>query len=413
MTLDSAHVVRQNLNDTEDEYVQFDFGYPVNRILSPTGFSLEGYSSNASAHSISAQIIQGNDGAVLAGYQPGTNVKGFTLATVNAGAVQDESQKVNMPDSVPLSGNYDVSAATDGPQLVSVVANPTLEQIQFNFDRQVNKIDANASDFGFYTMDGTAHDGTSVVTEDNNTVTVKFANDVEHAVAYFADSGSVDGARGIGNLPTSIGTTKTTAPHLAAVSSLIGNTQFDFTFSEPVENVQPSKFHVYTPDGTSYTASGFVQPSPDVIQAAFPSIQKFGHTVSLASVNQDAVQASDGSATPSTVGDLQVAGSDQATAGHTSGPDLVSASVDNATGQMRLTFDKVIDDDTMYQPSNFSVITDAGAIVPARSFVEVDGDSVVVNFPRNAAEAAHTVTVSHGAVKDFQGDVNQAATVSY
>lgn len=415
MSLVSAQVVRENLNDTQEEYVQFNFGYPVQSIVQQSGLTLTGYSQNSSVSSTSAQLVHGNSNDVLAAFPAGTDVQAYTMAVVGQGVVQDNSNEVNVPGSVGLGGSTVTTATgTAAPQLISVVSNPTLEQIQYTFSHNVTKAggsaQATAAAFGFYTPDGTAVKGTSVVSSDLSEVTIQFpkTNQVQHAVMYYADAGAVKDIQGLTSVPSSTGSLST-APGLTGVTP-VGKTQFAFTFNEPVGSVDAAKFLVYAADGTQYVGSGYVQPSVDVIQVAFPQIQQFTGLVSEAAAATGAVKANDGSATPSTAGTRSV-GAAGPVSGQTSGPDLVSASVNHTTGQVTLTFDKAINDNITYSPSNFEVITSSGDVQTARAFVEVSGETVVLDFNRSMADAAQYVTALTGAVQTFQGDKNPQGSV--
>lgn len=411
LALVSAQVVRENLNDTEASYVQFNFGFPVNAIKNSTGFTLQGYNVDTTISSSAAKLVQGNPNSVLAEYPAGTDVARFTLASVDTGVVVDNVNKTNVPSAAPLGGSTaSGNVVTDAPALVSVRAIPTLEQVEYTFNQQIDrKTGGNASSLGFYTLDGRAVTATSAVTAVDNKVTMAFNGQVEDAVLFFAKSGAVKSARGTDSTPSSVGR-PTTAPNLSAVSNLIGKTQFDFTFDRPVSGVVADHFSVYSADGQHYVAQGYVQPSADVVRVAFPQIEKFGTHITLGTADDGAAHANDGSNAGSTLGSKSI-GTAAISSGKTSGPDLTSATIDNATGQVRFVFDKTVDDNKTYDAKNFSVVTQSGDIVTARSFVEVDGNTVLVTFDQPVAAAARNVTVSKGAVKDFQGQSNPIGSV--
>jgi hypothetical protein len=242
------------------------------------------------------------------------------------------------------------------------------------------------------------------------TLTMSFDTQVESGALYFAKAGAVKDARGVLNTPGSVGR-PTTAPNLVSVSDLIGKTQFDFAFDGPVTSPAADHFAVYAANGTRYPGQIAVLPSSNVLRVAFPEIEKFGSQITLAAADDSAVHANDGSNASSTLGSRAI-GPAVVAAERTSGPDLVSVSIDNATGHLRYIFDKPVDDNQAYDPRNFTVVTRSGDIVKARYFVEVDGDSVLVAFDEPVAAAAESVATANGAVKDFQGQANPQGTVA-
>jgi len=109
---------------------------------------------------------------------------------------------------------------------------------------------------------------------------------------------------------------------------------------------------VDTADGAAHAASSAVRPSAHVVRVAFPEVQKYGSMVTVTTAEQGVVQATDGSNVPSAAG-TEVVGRES---GLTAGPDLRSVTVDRTTGQVRYLFDKAIDDNKSYDPSDFALI---------------------------------------------------------
>lgn len=375
---------------------------------------LEGYSAKTQIDSHDAKIVHGNPNQVLAGYPAGTDVRGFTAATVSAGAAMDESGREALPTTTALAGSDGSIGPVDLPMLTSVSRDDTLNQITFHFDHNLNKdaSSATASDLGFYTQSGRAVTGESIVTTDLHDVTVQFKSQVRNAVRYFAAAGAVSSARGQDNPPTAVGG-RTVVPALRSVSGLVGKTQVRYTFSQPVSSVTASDFIVYTADGQAVPGSGYVKPASNVVQVAFPQIQRYGGSITLAAVKASAVKASDSSQAANTVASMAVGhGSQHALAGMTSGPDLMSASISTSTGQVQYTFNKPINDSATYKAGNFQLVTGAGDVATASAVVGVDGNSITVDFDPTDARAAHTAAVSSAAVSNFQGDTNPLGTVT-
>ncbi|WP_406690771.1 hypothetical protein REH65_00605 [Saccharopolyspora sp. ID03-671] len=408
MTVDNVQVVSENLDDNAPEQVRYTFSKPVTDVGNASSFQLSGFSTGATAKAQTAKIVEGDTNAVLTEYAPGTDVRAFTVAITDSQAVQNETGRTNLPNTNELQGGGARVNGTDAPRLESASANPTLDQVTYTFDRSLKDGGANASNLGLYTLDGREIDGKSIVTTDSEdrTVTVQFDSQVEDGVKHFAKADAVTDTRGVQNAPSSVGD-PTTAPDLSSVSGLIGRTQFDYTFDQPVTVNSPQGFVAYTADGKAIEGSSVVQPSANVVRVAYPEIQNYGDQISLAAVNQDAVKSSDGSATPNVVGDESIGGSKSGSL--TSGPDLTGASLDSGTGQIRLDFDEPIDDNKEYDKSGFQLVTQAGDRIDATSVVEVDESSLLVNFNRAAADAAESVTVKANAVQDEQGNGNLLA----
>lgn len=409
MTVDSVEVVSQDLNDDAPEQVEYRFAEPVSDVGNPSSFQLSGFATNASVKAQSAQIKEGDTNTVLTEYAPGTDVDAFTVAITDSQAVQNESGRTNLPNTNELQGADSNVSGTDAPRLTDRShKNDTLDQVTYVFDRNIKEDGggADASKFGLYTRDGRAIEGQSIVTSNDDTVTVQFDSQVEDGVKQFANADAVTDTRGVKNAPSAVGE-DTTGPNLASTSGLIGKTQFDYKFDEPVTAEDAKKFTVYTADGKAIQGDSMVQPSPDTIRVAYPDIQDYGDQISLAAVDEGAAQSSDGSATANAVGDQSVGGDRSGSL--TSGPDLTGASVDSDTGQVRLDFDETIDDGKDYDKAGFQLVTSAGDRIDARDVVEVDGNSVLVSFNRASAEASDSVTIKNNAVQDEQGNGNLLA----
>lgn len=416
LTLQSARIELSNLDDAEDEFVVYKFAQVVNEVKTPAAFALSGYDADAVVKAEEARLVQGDPSSILVHYAPGTDVARYTIASVETGAVEDEADQSNLPGSVPLEGSsvgQGPATATEAPNLVTARPVNSLERVVYSYDEQIdgdNGRRLDAAKFGWYTLDGKLVRGTSIVTVDDNAVTVQFDRQTEDAVRFIAEDGAAENRKGIGSTLGAIGG-PTTAPDLVAVEGPIGNTQYDLRFDMSVTNVALQHIGVYAVDGTRYQPTGFAQPAADVIRIALPEIHEFPGKMVLATVGQEAVRSADASSTASTVGSQRIGGM-APTAGMTSGPNLASVNIDQATGQIRFIFDRVIDNDLTYDPSHFMAVTAAGDLVPARFFVEAADNSVLMTFDHNVASAAKAVSLNSTAVKDFKGEGNPARTVS-
>jgi hypothetical protein len=410
LTLESVRIESVNLNDTDAEYAVYRFGRVVHGIRDAQAFTLKGFNVDTKAKAADARLVQGDPSSVLVGFTSGTDLTRYTLGSVDTGAVEDEAGEANLPGSVPLEGSTVTGAQdlTDGPDLVSVRAINSLERVVFTYDEQINEGGGNASQFGYYTADGKAVPATSLITADDNSITVAFNRQTEDGVLFWANAGAARNLRGIESSPGSVGSS-TAAPDLVSVSSVIGRSQFDYTFDAPVTDVALDKFVVYAADGTAYTAKGFARPSAEVVRIAIPEIHDFSGNMALAAADEGAVKADDRSRVASTLGSRHV-GATSAN-GLTAGPYLTSVSLDEAVGQVRFAFEKPVDDDMAYDAANFMIMTPAGDLVRAASMVEVTGNSILMNFDKNIVHAARGVVVNDGAVQDFQGRKSPARTI--
>jgi hypothetical protein len=411
LTLESARIESLNLNDTDQEYAVYHFGRVVHEIKHAQGFTLKGFNVDTKASAADARLIKGDPTSVLVGYAPGTDLSRYTLASVEIGAVEDEAGEANLPGSVPLEGSTVAGAQnlTDGPDLVSVRAINSLDRVVYTYDEQIDeRAGGDASRFGYSTADGKTVPAKSIITADDNSVTVAFDRQTEDGVLFWAKSAEAKNLRGIESSPGSIGTS-TTAPDLVSVSNVIGQSQFDYTFDAPVTDVALDKFVVYATDGTAYAAKGFARPSAEVVRIAIPEIHKFSANMALASADEGAVKADDASMVASTPGSRHIGST--AANGLSAGPYLTSVSMDDAVGQVRFVFDKPVSDDLTYDAANFMIMTPAGDLVRAGSMVEVTGNTILMNFDKNIVHAARGVVVSDGAVQDFQGQKSPARTI--
>jgi hypothetical protein len=411
LTLESARIESVNLNDTDQEYAVYHFGRTVHEISDPQGFTLKGFNVDTKASAADARLVNGDPTSVLVGFAPGTDLSRYTLASVNTGAVEDEANEANLPGSVPLDGSTVAGSQnmTDGPDLTSVRAINSLDRVVYTYDEQIDEqAGSDAARFGYSTADGLNVPARSIITAEENSITVAFDRQTEDGVLFWAKSAAAKNLRGIESSPGSIGTS-TTAPDLVSVSNVIGQSQYDYTFDAPVTNVDLAKFVVYAADGTAYTAKGFARPSAEVVRIAIPETHKFSANMALASADEGAVKTSDRSEVPSTLGSRHI-GSASAN-GISAGPYLTSVEMDDAVGQVRFVFDKPVDDNLTYDAKNFMIMTPAGDLVRATSMVEVTGNTILMNFDKNIVHAARGVVVNDDAAQDFQGQKSPARTI--
>jgi hypothetical protein len=416
LRLAQATIERANLDSNELEFVRFQFGTTIDRVVNQRAFMLIGLDPNDVVTSEVAFRDETDLDSVLVGFPARTDVFSYTLASTAAGAVETVAQEGNIPDSVALQGSNigTGDGRTTGPDLISVDIEPNLERAVYVFDEQLDERQTpSANSFGYYTLSGIDPRGSEVVSVEDNTVTVRFAEDrgdqIEDAVRLWVAAGAVSDTAGNASPVGAVGEL-TTAPDLQAVEDGPGQTQYDFVFDDEVTDAKPSAFAVYTADGTRYDANSVTRPDGQRVRAAFPEIEDFGDEVVLASADREAVHADRGFDTPNTVGAVAVR-TDGVGAGRTTGPDVTAVQLDPTTGQAELTFDEAIDDDEVYDARDLLLITASGRMVAAEAIVESHDRTMIVTFRPNVAQAARGLTINTGGVQDFQDNGNPLDTL--
>jgi hypothetical protein len=408
LRLQSARLERVDLHDSDREYAVYHVSGFVHDIKDVTGFRLVGFDPDSHVSADDARLVHGDPTSVLVGFAPGTDLVRYSLATATMRTVEDEAGRGNLPASVALGGSTLGSAPgriTDNPRLIGAQPVPTLDRVVYTYGEQLDPNSAgDPSRFGYYTLDGKRVAATAIVTLVDNTVTAQFDRQSEDGVLFYDTGGAVKDRAGKESPLGAVGSA-TTAPHLISVSGPVGRTQFDLTFDQPVTEVAPAKIMFYAVDGTRDAPTGFVRPAATVVRVSLPEVQKFASTLVLAAIDDGAVKAEDGSNTASTIGTWRI-GTSSPEAGFTAAPDLVGVAFETTTGQVRYRFDQAVDDDRLYDPRLFFVVTPAGDLVAGRAFVETAGNDVLVTFDKNVVAAAVGAVVDEGAVQDFQGKRN-------
>jgi len=415
MRLSSARILLVNLNDNQEEFAKYTFTKPIQTLNdNPSGFHVVGYQSSASVDGESVRLDQNDQRSVIVGFPAGTDLQAYTAATTDSDVVQTIDLHANVQDAVHLQGGgHGVTAGlTSAPELVSISQNRSLNQIQYTMDQFLDENSGSASAIGYYTSDGRMHTASSIVSTFNRNIIAQFdasnGDRVENAVRYFVLENAATSKQGQDTITGSLGGA-TAAPDLSSVATVgTSRTQWLYTFDEPIRNVDPSMFHVYTGDGTKYDATSATIRGTSQVLASFPDVREFKGQVRVATVDSNAVLALVGSDLSNTVGSASVATT--STTNLTSGPDLTSASRDTSSGQVTFHFDTRLDDSSIPDPGNFAVITTSGSVVPGTNVVDIsrDAGTVIVQFDNAAVETAAGVIVNADAVTDFQGSGNIA-----
>jgi hypothetical protein len=418
LALESVIPRTVNLEDDEDEFVEFCFAANVQTVGEATLFSLQGPDVGTVNQAQSAELVEDRTECVLAGFEQDTDVSSKTIGVVETGAVEDASAEVNLQQSEPLGGASGGDGLTDGPDLIGAEPDQTLDRIRYEFDEELEEGEGPAADqFGYYTESGVRQTGESITSIEASVVTVQFGEGgstrVDNAENFFVEQAAVQDKAGAENPRAAAGGT-TSKPGLTAIRRDAATMQFDFVFSVPVQAGDVSRFTVYTPDGQDYTGASFTQPEPNTVRVAFPDTQEFADQLVLGTTGEGAVSSTDQSRNESTIGSVAIPGTAGGTAGATTGttgPDLVSATVNGDTGQVSLVFDEPLKDDGQFEPSAFKAVTNDGETFLGQSFVSVTGETVTITFDSNAITEIGAVAVDRDAVENERGTRNPTDSV--
>jgi hypothetical protein len=381
LTLQSASIRTTDTDTDREEFVEYCFAESINDVGDGGSFALVGFDSKQRIEATSAVLNEDDRNCVVVGYEAGTDLISYALATTESGAVESRDGEVNPQDSVEIAGLGDEGearrGATSAPELLGVRVDRDLDQAVFVFDEnELREGSGNAGAFGFYTADGRATTGSSVVSVEDSRAVVQFdEGTLNDAIRFFVQEGAVADQQGTESNLASEGR-RTAAPDLVSVSAR-SESEYDFRFDDSVDQEQGQSFFLYTSDGKELTGTTVSRPAPDTVRVVFPEAVEVSDSLVRAAVGEDAVQSLGASSTGNTIGAARIAGggSDQ---GATSGPDLISVDADNETGRATFTFDAVLTEDSV-SADGFSLITASGDIVTARELVEVTGGEVTGN----------------------------------
>jgi hypothetical protein len=411
LLLEDADLVRLDLDDDADEYVQLRFSDDIQDIEDETGFFLQGANPAQVVESTDAVLDEEDRSAVIVSFPADTDVRSFALAGAESGAVSTIEDEVNLLSTTALDAPANNSIT--GPELLSVRERQSLNWVIYEFDEQLDEDNASADRFGFYTEDGRYHDGDEVEAIDDGTVTIRFdesdGDRVNEAVRYVVEADAVQDTSGDANAISVLGS-NTVSPDLEG-ARFVGDTSIELEFDETVTDIDPAAVFATGSDGERYAGEHYaIDEDGRTVTVVFPEIDDFSDEITRVSVEPDAGSRNGRSGDAVTVGAVQLADL-SSDSGSTVGPDLESADIDESTGFVTLEFDEVIDDDVDYDAGAFHLVSNSGHLTSGDFIVEVTDDFVIVAFDENAAQAATTLTIDSGAVQDFSGTPSPSATL--
>jgi hypothetical protein len=422
--LSSARVIRQNVNDGQEEYARYCFKDGIQTLDKSKAdqFAVIGPNPGDGKTASDVRLDESRSHCVLVGFASGSDLKSYTIAAVEGGVVKNRDGQKNIADTMALGNTHDTSShnRVAGPDLVKVRLSKDLNQAQFTFDENIQKGSGDAGSFGFYSKAGGYHTASEVVSTFNRTVTVKFdSNDqVDTSQRWFVKGGAVQDDNGTDNV---LGTTdgSTDAPDLTSVSRDASDTMYDYKFDENVGDLQASDFVLYTNSGTEIQADS-INIDGDQVHATFSQdIQDYPKDIVLAGV--DPSNASDntdnGTSTASDNGTLPTIGVDGigstnvARDGRTTGPNLISVSKNADNERLTLRFNEKLDDNSdQTDASGIYLVTSDNRLLQADRTLSVDGKKLYVKANKTDIKALKGVVIEGGAVTDKQGNTNALTT---
>ncbi len=120
--LSSAKVVRQNVNDGEQEYARYCFKDDIQTLNKgeASKFAVLGPDSSDGLEASDVRLDENRDNCAVAGFESGTDLKSYTVAAVQGGVVKNRDGQKNIADTASLEGARTSNNRTAGPDLVRV-----------------------------------------------------------------------------------------------------------------------------------------------------------------------------------------------------------------------------------------------------------------------------------------------------
>jgi hypothetical protein len=407
------------LNAT-DMRICFDVALGTTFNFTNANFYLQGY---AAARKSTNFLSLGNAPAIdptsancaLAHFVGTGDVRTFTLAVVDAGAVIDTLGNLNVRNSVPITGSSVPSppGASSLPDLIGLDRNAD-NTITYTFDEPLTRADPER--FGFYTTgqatdpNSPYHGGTNLVgfNSGDDKVKVAFAGLgtlVQQAVRFTARRGAVSGQQLDENVATGIGL-DTVKPELTSTSGRLGYPAiYAFDFDQNVRVANLSRFIAVDASGNTFSSTNVALSASNprrvnvTFTAASSPVADYNQITQLV-VEAGAVTAATGDGLPNTEGLVAVSPVADRT-GLTDAPDLVAFNANATTGLVTYFFDEPL---RTFNQAAFIVYDQNGTFTgPVAGTVGLaGGNAVQIQFGTAAATAVGT-SIADGAVTDADG----------
>lgn len=425
----SAEIREVIFADGASEIARFCFDTNVS-VNDASGFRISGYDADQRWTSIAANSGVNPDpqNCVDAEFESDSNLHEGTVAYVENDAILENGNQGqgNPIASVPLQGAEGIDdefGGTTGPDLVSATVNPTQNSVNYCFDERIDEFQGlNENDFEVVSAGGGEMNGLSAAVSDDNCVRAIFpdpsdgnndANEfnVRSAVQATVDPGavveetagaSVVTASSRGSVkPNGKASSRTSRPDL--LSAVRKNArQFVLTFDQDVDNYDADEVDVVTDDGQEIEAESLRrQTTQNQALATFPDdIEDLtdGELVRIA-VDDGAVEDSEVEPQDKLENTEGAVGIDNAgeAAGHTTAPDLLSATFDDTSNEVEATFDEDLGD---VNENDVELLRASGIQEDALSTALVDDNTLLVQYPVSADAAIGMIVRNRGVDDD-------------
>ena len=384
--------------------------------INDNNFKLQGYSETRKTGAGGALSITGsptpdprNANCVIINYAPnssqGGDVRTYSRAFILHGAVTSTSGLLNVQDAVPLTGSGIPPAPGATLRPVLIGASPSGQLVTYTFSEPVAV--ANPAGFGYYNNaagDPFEHFGTQLVnfSPGSASVSVLFGPSAASATRFVVDAGAVQDANNVGGPAGDIGGA-TQSPDLANTGGRVCSNEatavYTYVFNQPVNVINAAGFLAYDAAGNVYR---IVNPPPasaafcgmNVRPASGFSVSNDARTVTVwlntdpsdaspdpAQITLETVAAGTATSTATGLSNSQGSLAVPAVADHpglTTGPDLLSFSINTTTGFVIYNFDAPVNP-TVGNISFFHLVEPDGTIInppnqcPTGSFLGMGG----------------------------------------
>lgn len=419
LRLERADIELVNLDNEEQEFVRLTFTERIQGNaddIDPGSFFVQGADPEQLAEGETVQLVHNRPRQLLVGFAAGTDLLSYTSAGAGHGVIENTSGDANIASIVGLEGGTaNVIGRTTSPELQAVDVDASLNRVTYEFDEFVENGDANASEYSFLLASGAEITGEDVIALDDNRVTIGFGDgsgaQLEKAEQFVAGNGAATDEAGNESVIGSIGA-PTALPDLVSVTRN-GNSQWTFSFDEPVREPEAGSFHLYSVDGDVYDGEIANLTDPRNVLVTFSEVRDFADQIVIAAADRGAVSDL------GTEGDESTAGSEPVGStrllGTSSGPDIDRVTANAEANQLSIIWDERIDEDQSVNASDFAIVTTGGALVEATSVITLDDDERLVRleFPESALETRAALVVQPEAVVDESDNPNVLQSVTF
>ena len=412
--------------------ISFCFDEEVSAIPgAASAFQVEGYDSSAEVDGTSKNLGSADECVEIGFPHTATDedLVVFTIASLDAGAVEDRSGNENIESSVALEGGTraDPESTTDAPNLIEFEVDDGSDRITYIFDQNVTCA-VNGQNFGFYTAAGNPdtatpgggrEDGQAAVVDcdPEGEVEVQFdgtpgVNDADRVFVEEAAICGVGVSAGKCNAPEAEGGT-TDDPDLTGAERT-DDDEWTWHFDEEVDTPVQTNFFLVGPDGTLNPVTGACSVEDDTdVACTFPNLKDVAdEEIALATVKDGGVTDDDATAEANTIGDvtLNAAVSEE---GLSDGPDLETCALDTTENIGTFQFDEPIEPKAGIVAATLDVFDADGNMSDGSSVEDAEEEegTLQIEFDDDAIADAVGCHVDNDAVEDTTSNGSPRAAV--